>query len=255
MSEVQTKKKQNTSKKNAKSTSNASIRSSNQQKKEISQAKTKTGSSPSNSNQEEEKKVGSKTTAKQKQKSSTKGWIIAVVVLSIFLVFSLITVGTLSYFVAAKTSHTAFTIGDKVRIMIMEDGSSASSIAYPRNMIPGMSVKQPIELLQPNNTPRLLLRAKLMLVASNGDSQFVNATVTEEWQVGEDGYYYYKGIGQENDLVTFATHIEIPKQLSGGEVRENCMITIVVESVQKGSGTALQLWTTAPSDWLTTYAS
>lgn len=253
MSKTQDVKQSSSDNKTAKSKSTSTKSNSGQQQKKAG-SMAENASSQKGAKQGEEKKKGKEVGVHSKQKLLLKGWIIAVIILSITLALSFATIGTLSYFVAAKTSHTAFTIGDKVTMTIVQDGSCSSSIVYPRNTIPNMSVKQPITLFQPNQTQDLLIRAKLTLVASNGDSQAVRAEVTKDWQEGSDGYYYYKGVGKSNDQLLLATHIFIPKPLSSGQVRENCMITVVVESIQKVHQFAPQLWSSAPSDWLDTVA-
>lgn len=224
----------------------------------------KTAASAGSKNQEQNSEVDTSSSQKQdrnnqnqpgkNQKGKIKGSTIAMIILAIFLVLSMATIGTLSYFVARKTSRTSFTIGDEVTIAVMENGSSAFTITYPRNTIPGMTYQQPIILFQPNNTSPTLVRAKVSLVTSAGDSVAIKMVVPQTWTVGEDGYYYYNGSLLENTTTEFSSAMEIPKALESGEIRENCVVTVVVEAIHKASGMVPQLWTTAPSGWIENYA-
>lgn len=245
-------------------TNNAS--KSNSQSKNASSNKNTTINKKDNatttSEKEKNKQSTTATNSKQQQSSASKGQsngkmkgtTIAIIVLSIVLACSMITIGVLSYFVAAKTSHTSYTIGDPIKMVATPDGSSASAIIYPRNTLSGMSYKQKVEIFQSNNAQPTLIRAKFTLVSSTGDSEIVDAIVPQNWTVGGDGYYYYNGALLENTLIELCSAIQIPKALSSGDKRENCVITVIVEGVTKSSGVAVSLWTSAPTGWIESYA-
>lgn len=189
---------------------------------------------------------------KTKRKLSTS--TIAIIVLSILLVASIIIGVTLAYFTASSEVAGDITLGDPVTISLTQGGASVSALTFPGDALPGSVYDQEIGVKAPANMTEALMRAKLTISNTEGASVNVEADTTDSWQEGTDDYYYYKGSVNANDAVSFITSITIPTSLTNEDANKTFTVNVIVETIQKANNAANNTWTTAPSDWLSTYS-
>ena len=193
---------------------------------------------------------GDKKMAITQTKKRVSGSTIAIIVLSVLLVASIGVGVALAYFTSTANVAGDITLGDPVTISITQGGASASSLTFSGNAMPGSVYDQAIGVSTPAGTSDALVRAKLTITNTDGASTNVEATTTDSWTEGEDGYYYYNGTMAASSNVDFITAITIPTSLTNEDANKTFSITVIVEA----NNAANAVWTTAPEDWLETYS-
>lgn len=180
---------------------------------------------------------------------------IAIIILSILLLVS-ITVGvTLAYFQANRDVTGTITLGNPVNINITQGGASVTSLTFSDTAMPGTTYDQVIGVSIPADTSNSLLRAKLTLTDTEGATTIISATTDASWTKGDDDYYYYNGVASANQSIDFVTAITVPTSLTNDVAKKVLTVNVVVEAIQEANYAAASVWTTAPSDWIATYAT
>lgn len=192
--------------------------------------------------------------AKTKTKRGVSGSTIAIITLSILLLAAIGIGITLAYFTASTNVTGNITLGDPVTISITQGGASASSLTFPGDALPGTVYSQAIGVQAPAEMTEALMRAKLTISNTDGASTSVEATTTDDWQTGEDDYYYYNGTVNADDQIDFITAITVPTSLTNADANKTYTIDVVVETIQQANNAANATWTTAPTEWLNTYS-
>ena len=192
--------------------------------------------------------------AKTKTKRVVSGSTIAIITLSILLLAAIGIGITLAYFTASTNVTGNITLGDPVTISITQGGASASSLTFPGDALPGTVYSQAIGVQAPAEMTEALMRAKLTISNTDGASTSVEATTTDDWQTGEDDYYYYNGTVNADDQIDFITAITVPTSLTNADANKTYTIDVVVETIQQANNAANATWTTAPTEWLNTYS-
>lgn len=189
-----------------------------------------------------------------KTKNRVSGSTIAIITLSILLVASLGIGIALAYFTSTANVTGDITLGDPVTISITQGGASATSLTFDGQALPGSVYEQPIGVLAPAQMTEALMRAKLTITNADGATTNVSATTTDDWTTGEDDYYYYNGTVNSNNAIDFVTAITVPTSLTNEDANKTFSVEVIVETIQQANNAANAVWTTAPSDWLTTYS-
>lgn len=179
---------------------------------------------------------------------------IAIIVLSVLLLASVVFGATLAYFSANADVTGTITLGNPVNINITQGGASVSTLTFDGTAMPGSVYDQPIGISIPTDTSNALLRAKLQLTDTSGATSKVNAATNTNWVAGTDDYYYYKGVAKSGDAIEFVSKVTVPTSLTNEDAKKVFTVSIVVEAIQEANNAARDVWTTAPEDWLTTYA-
>ena len=194
----------------------------------------------------------SKSLTKRKMSSST----VAIIVLSILLVASIALGVTLAYFSASADVTGTITLGDPVNISITQGGSAVTSLTFTNDAMPGTVYDQAIGVLVPENTSPCLLRAKILLTNEDGSTTDVTATATSSWVENDaDSYFYYNGVGSAGNTINFITSVTIPTTLTNESANKVYTVSVLVEAIQEANYAAANVWTTAPADWISTYAT
>ena len=187
-------------------------------------------------------------------KKRVKGSTIAIIVLSVMLIASIAVGVTLAYFAADANVVGNVTLGDPVNINITQGGSTVTSLTFSNDALPGHVYDQVIGVSVPADTSNALLRAKLTITNTDGAAVNVEATTVEAWVEGTDDYYYYNGVAKAGDAIDFVTAVTIPTSLTNEDANKSFNIDISVEAIQEANNAARAVWTSAPTDWLNTYA-
>ena len=190
----------------------------------------------------------------EKRKKRISGSTIAIVTLSILLIATVAIGITLAYFTASETVAGDITLGDPVTISITQGGASASTLTFSNKALPGDVFDQAIGIAAPADMTEALMRAKLTIANADGATTNVEATATDQWQLGDDDYYYYNGSVVANANIDFITKVTIPTSLTNDDANKTFNINVVVETIQRANNAANAVWTTAPSDWIDTYS-
>ena len=180
---------------------------------------------------------------------------IAIIVLSVLLLASVIFGATLAYFNAQQDVTGTITLGNPVNINVTQGGASVSTLTFDGTAMPGTVYDQPIGISVPAETSDALLRAKLQLTDTEGATTKVNATTNANWMVGTDGYHYYKGVAKAGDSIEFVSKITVPTSLTNEDANKVFTVSIIVEAIQQANEAAKDVWTTAPEQWVTDYAT
>lgn len=190
-----------------------------------------------------------------KIKNRVSGSTIAIIVLSILLIASIVIGTALAFFTASADVTGTITLGDPVNINITQGGASVSSLTFSGDAMPGTEFAQPIGVSAPADTSNALLRAKLIITAQDGATQTVDAITKATWVSGDDDYFYYNGTISAGDNIDFVEKIKVPTSFTNEMANKTFTINIVVEAIQEANYAAADVWTTAPNEWIATYAT
>lgn len=183
------------------------------------------------------------------------GSTIAIIALSVLLGLSVIFGVTAAFFTASQGTTGNVTLGDPVNLNITQGGATVSSLTFNRTAMPGTVYDQVIGVSIPADSSDCVVRGKLTITNTGGASVAVEATTDTNWVKGDDDYYYYNGVLSANDTAGFVNKITVPKTLTNADANKTFALSIQVEAIQFANGAASEVWTTAPSDWTTTYGS
>ncbi len=192
--------------------------------------------------------------AVQKQRRKISGSAVAIIILAILLVASIVIGITLAYFTASTSVAGEITLGNPVTISITQGGASATSLTFPGDALPGTVYDQAIGVVAPADMTEALMRAKLTITNAEGASTNVDATATDSWVKGDDGYHYYNGSITASASVDYITSLTVPTSLTNEDAKKSFNVEIVVETIQRANNAANAVWTTAPTEWLNTYS-
>jgi len=191
---------------------------------------------------------------KEKSRTRISGSTIAIITLSVLLLAAIGVGVALAYFTANANVEGNITLGNPVTISITQGGASATSLTFSNNALPGEKFTQSIGVLAPAQMTEALMRAKLTISNTEGATATVDASTTDSWQEGEDGYYYYNGTVNANNSIDFVTSITVPTTLTNADANKTFNIAVVVETIQQANNAANAIWTTAPEEWIETYS-
>lgn len=197
-------------------------------------------------------RVQPKVTIKRRKNS---GSTIAIIALSILLGVSVIFGVTAAFFTANTTGTGNITLGNPVNINLTQGGASVSSLTFSGTAMPGTVYDQVIGVSVPADSSDCVVRGKLTIAAADGDITPVEAVTNASWTKGDDDYYYYNGVLKSNDTSGFITSLTVPKTLTNTAANKTYTISVQIEAIQFANGAASEVWTTAPSDWTTSYGS
>ena len=209
-----------------------------------------TQNKPSPTKKSENQKVIAVGNRKNKAAST-----VAIVTLSILLGLSLVLGLTAAFFSATQTATGTVTLGDPVNINITQGGTSVAALTFAGTAMPGTSYTQPIGISVPANTSQSVLRCKLSLTNDDATTTDITATTSDQWVLGEDGYYYYNGSVNATDTLDFCSAITVPKSLTNTSANKVYTVTFQVEAIQYANGAASEVWTTAPAEWTNAYGT
>lgn len=195
------------------------------------------------------------TTVAKAQPRRTSGTTLAIIALSVLLGLSLIFGVTAAFFSANATAGGDITLGDPVNINITQGGAAVSTLTFDGKALPGTVYSQPIAVSMPADTSDAVIRGKLTITNSDSASVNVTAVTPDTWQVGEDDYYYYKGKLAAGENAEFVTSITVPKTLTNADANKTYALSVQIEAIQFANGAASEVWTTAPTDWVSSYGS
>ena len=188
------------------------------------------------------------------KRRGVSGSTVAIITLAVLLVASIAIGITLAYFTASATVTGNITLGDPVTISITQGGASATSLTFDGDALPGTVYDQAIGVLAPATMTEALMRAKLTITNADGATTTVDADTTADWVEGDDDYFYYNGTVTANASIEFITSLTVPTTLTNADANKTFNIDVIVETIQKANNAANSVWTTAPSEWLTTYS-
>ena len=193
--------------------------------------------------------------AKYKRPTNQKNSVIAISILTVLLAIAIVVGATLAYFASNANASGDITLGDPVNINITQGGSTATSLTFPGNALPGTVYDQPIGVSQPESTSDSVVRAKVTITNTDGASSTVDVTTVDEWTKGDDDYYYYNGIFSAGTSHDFITTITVPTSLTNEDANKTFNVNVVVEAIQQANGAAAVVWDTAPAEWLESYVN
>ena len=197
----------------------------------------------------------SRSGAATKTQTRRNGTTLAIVALSILLGLSLLFGVTAAFFSANATASGDITLGDPVNISITQGGATVSTLTFGGDAMPGTVYSQPISVAVPTGTSDAVLRGKLTITNSDTAAVNVTATTPDTWVLGDDDYYYYNGRATAGDTIDFVSSITVPKSLTNEDANKTFALSVQIEAIQFANGAAAEVWTTAPTNWVSSYGS
>lgn len=183
------------------------------------------------------------------------GTTFAIIALSMLLVASVVLGLTGAFFTGSADVSGTITLGNPVTIGVTQGGASATTLTFSGSALPGTVYSQAIAISQPADTSDSVVRAKVTLTNTDSASVNVDVATASGWTTGDDGYYYYGGVFTAGTSHDFITSITVPTSLTNTDANKTYAVNVIVEAIQHANGAASQVWTTAPSEWKTTYGS
>ena len=196
-----------------------------------------------------------RSTSVAKAQPKRHGTTLAIVALSILLALSLLVGVSAAFFSANATAGGDITLGDPVNINITQGGATVSTLTFGGDALPGTVYSQPISVALPAETSDAVIRGNLTITNSDTAAVNVTAVTPDTWTAGDDDYYYYKGKLSAGETADFVTSITVPKSLTNEDANKTFALSVQIEAIQFANGAAAEVWTTAPTDWVTSYGS
>ncbi len=182
-----------------------------------------------------------------------KSKVLSVAVLAI--AFATVATGTLAYFTDSTIAHNVITSGavkidliEKQRIPGGTDGDEDTYVDYPEDTItgvmPGSKVSKIVTVQ--NNEQKAWVRVQVTPTITlagegtpSGNVGYISFDFdTENWEKGEDNYWYYKTpLGTGEETTPLFTTVTFSKEM--GNEYQNCTVTIAVaaEAIQHANMT------------------
>lgn len=198
---------------------------------------------------------GSKSQPQKNKTRKTAGTTLAIIALSILLGLSVIFGVTAAFFSANATATGNITLGDPVNINITQGGTAVTTLTFTGKALPGTIYSQPIAVAIPASTSDAVIRGKLTITNSDTAATNVTAVTATGWTLGDDEYYYYNGKVSAGETHDFVTSVTVPKSLTNADANKTFALSVQIEAIQFANGAASEVWTTAPSTWVTNYGS
>lgn len=196
-----------------------------------------------------------RSTSVAKAEPKRNGTTLAIIALSVLLGLSLLFGITTAFFSANASAGGDITLGDPVNINITQGGATVSTLTFAGNALPGTVYSQPIAVAMPVNTSDAVIRGKLTISNSDSASVNVQAVTPDTWILGDDDYYYYNGKLSAGESADFVTSITVPKSLTNEDANKTYALSVQIEAIQFANGAAAEVWTTAPTNWVSSYGS
>lgn len=203
-------------------------------------------------NRKTEQNVSSRSRQPRKKSNGPRA---AIVTLAILLGLSIALGVTAAFFSATATAGGTITLGNPVDIAITQGGATVTTLTFDGTALPGTVYDQAIGISIPADTSDCVVRSKLTITNSDTAALNVQAATTDSWVLGEDDYYYYNGKLSAGNTADFVTSITVPKELTNNDANKTFALSVQVESIQYANGAASEVWTTAPTDWVSAYGT
>lgn len=173
-----------------------------------------------------------------------------ILMLSILVIcIAILATGTLAYYNAAGTAHNVITTGN-VKIAVQEWANEAKTEPFEDldGMLPGRTATKIVEIKNTGSADawvRVSIAKAIKLENNEYDpkTELIELDLnTTDWEVGNDGYLYYKEILKSGE-VTAPVFTEVKFNESMGNTYKNSTITIdiaaqAVQSAHNGSTVA-----------------
>ncbi|MGN1212856.1 MAG: hypothetical protein ACI4TZ_02320 [Christensenellales bacterium] len=195
-----------------------------------------------------QEKINKKTT----KPLSTKIKIITSVV-AIVVALSLLTGLIYLAFIKPYTPMD-ISINFSANMDFISDGTSGEET--PRKAMPGddfdLSYVIKSESIEGEESYAVYVRITSYAICENNyyGNIFSISFVDNNWYVGNDGYYYYKGVLQPDTTIDSVKAIHINEWVGNEFASKTVSVCLVAEALQAGNGSAESIWPTAPQEWL-----
>lgn len=192
--------------------------------------------------------IGKKTNIKV---IANKGLIWAISLVTLFLVASLFFNYIVFSYFRFKEQNPNYTITKTVELEVQENDAVFASVTIPRNIVRGISLRQPVAFEAKMLENDIFVRAKLLLTSGDGVNFDMEAEYYDDWVLHEDGYAYYKKLVRSGDVVQAVKQVTMPvglqKIFSG---RNQHVATFVFETLSANRAMLAEYWKSAPQEVL-----
>lgn len=168
-------------------------------------------------------------------KKSNVAWLFAVIVLSVFLVISLI-LGFGGFFSSVSYMHSNcdMSVGDKFSIAVYPNQASVASLTFEGSYLPNETIPQVVQINAQdlNSDVNVRVKARVFGLSKEIELDFVT---TEHFEKADDGYYYFDDTLKGGNKITFSNYITFP-QNGEFESGKKYILTIVAETLETKYG-------------------
>jgi len=180
--------------------------------------------------------------SKNKKRSPKESWyIFFITILSIFSVI------LLSIFLSNPFSQAPLInlgqkmLGDNINIRIEDSGSFSQTVSFYGSLLPEFEMPQNAYLTLLADQEDCKARAKVFMYDSSGRLINLSVQFTSDWEMNEDGYYYYNSTLTPSLVLKFLQSIVMPSSEVGIYSCNLYNIIITVETLPVVSD-YLTLW-------------
>lgn len=149
--------------------------------------------------------------------------------------------GTLAYFTDREEATNVVTMGH-VDIELDEPNYQPGEDGVYENVVPNMTITKDPTITVEEGSEDCYVRAKLEITGLEGlvkdnttyaDMLLAGINInTEDWYLGEDGYYYYNEKMEAGDSVSLFTTVKIPEKWGNEVVGREFDIVVSAEAIQ-----------------------
>ncbi len=169
------------------------------------------------------------------------------VVLCVFFIVSLVSNFLLYSYFKFQSEQPLITITKPIELQLNSNTSSLASITVPRHILPNSTVSQEVVVKTLTVPYPLAVRLKGVFTSGDGEVLPLEMTVNDEWQNGEDGYYYLTRFLITSDVQTCVEEVTIPQNFTLSINGKNMhTITFVLETTSYQNATLLN-WAVLPT--------
>ena len=139
-----------------------------------------------------------------------------------------------------------------VTLEIFDNSTTTKSVTVPNNVVGGM-YNQSLTLDCKNLSKPQVVRVKVFLTRSDGETVEVSLAQNNMWQVGGDGYVYYYAVVEGSKPVTVFDSVKFGTDNLISTMDGFHYLSFVVECLDFDSEIAPKLWEQAPTSWINGY--
>lgn len=164
-------------------------------------------------------------------KKRSVAWLFIVIGLSVLLAIS-VYLGLSGYYFSTAFLHSNsdIVVGDFVTINVLPNQSNVASFTFDGGYLPEEKISQVVQIEASDLNADVAVRVKAVVFGAEQESQFEFVT-TEHFEEADDGYYYFNGVLNGGNKVTFCNYLKVPKG-SKFVGNEKYVLSLVVETLE-----------------------
>lgn len=160
-----------------------------------------------------------------------------------------------SYF-SFQSKNPAITVSKTVQLELKENQTQSFGVTIPRAVLPNSSIAQPVEVFALVLSDPIVVRVRANFTTGDHEVFALALQMNENWQLNEDGYYYYNQPLLTGEIKEAVVALVTPETLNlkpDGNLLH--MATFVFETLTYDPPLITAVWTSANPSWVTNLAN